>query len=249
MLFRYANLTDLGFLSTPGFIAGVTNPMFKSKREWWDVLCDISTGEVILSAPAERDEYEGTDRMFVLEVLDGLNAGYDEEWIRCMFEEYTRKNVVDIALGEANYIDVDTQVKRIAMNNKRITRWARTDNYKLLTDSRKHRKFSTPAFNISTQPIIIAGVLELFAAASWRSAHDRARDFPPVDQREVQHGDLAQAARELPIDGGEPAAAERVSTDELPANSQHRAAGSERIEDKPVVWRRLRCVVTAGLLR
>lgn len=88
---RYANLTDLGFLSTPGFIAGVTNPMFKNKREWWDVLCDISTGEVLLSAPAEKDEFDGADRNFVLEVLDGVNAGYDEEWIRCMFEEYTRK--------------------------------------------------------------------------------------------------------------------------------------------------------------
>lgn len=66
--YRYANLTDLDFLSTPGFIAGVTNPMFKSKREWWDVLCDISTGEVLLSAPAEKDEYEATDRNFVLEV-------------------------------------------------------------------------------------------------------------------------------------------------------------------------------------
>lgn len=58
----------MDFLSTPGFIAGVTNPMFKSKREWWDVLCDISTGEVLLSAPAEKDEYEATDRNFVLEV-------------------------------------------------------------------------------------------------------------------------------------------------------------------------------------
>lgn len=66
--FPYANLTDLDFLSTPGFIAGVTNPMFKSKREWWDVLCDVSTGEVLLSAPAERDEFEASDRNFVLEV-------------------------------------------------------------------------------------------------------------------------------------------------------------------------------------
>ncbi|TYZ57965.1 hypothetical protein PybrP1_008420 [[Pythium] brassicae (nom. inval.)] len=136
--YPYANLTDLDFLSTPGFIAGVTNPMFKSKREWWDVLCDISSGDVLLAAPAERDEYESADRNFVLEVLDGINAGYDEEWIRCMFEEYTRKNVVDIALGEANNVDMDTQVKRIAANNKRITKWARTDSYKLLTDARQH---------------------------------------------------------------------------------------------------------------
>lgn len=65
---RYANLTDLGFLSTPGYIAGVTNPMFKTKKEWWDVLCDISTGEVIVSTSAEKDDYESSDRSFVQEV-------------------------------------------------------------------------------------------------------------------------------------------------------------------------------------
>lgn len=52
-------------------------------------------------------------------------------------------------MGEANYMDEETQVKRTAMNNKRITKWARTDNYKLFTDARKRRDFLTPAFNIS----------------------------------------------------------------------------------------------------
>lgn len=52
-------------------------------------------------------------------------------------------------MGEANYMDEETQVKRTAMNNKRITKWARTDNYKLFTDARKHSDFLTPAFNIS----------------------------------------------------------------------------------------------------
>jgi len=127
---RYANLTDLGFLSTPGYIAGVTNPMFKTKKEWWDVLCDISTGEVVVSTPVEKDDYESSDRVFVQEVssglaraaigkrvitlpllpqqvLDGIGAGYDEEWVRCMFEEYTRKvslplNAVDMADTHGN---------------------------------------------------------------------------------------------------------------------------------------------------
>lgn len=70
--YPYANLTDLSFLSTPGFIAGVTNPMFKSKREWWDVMCDISNGEVLTSAPVEKDEYELADRTFVQEVCSIL---------------------------------------------------------------------------------------------------------------------------------------------------------------------------------
>jgi len=37
-LFPYASLTDLSFLKVEGFIAGVTNPLFETKREWWDVL-------------------------------------------------------------------------------------------------------------------------------------------------------------------------------------------------------------------
>lgn len=45
---------------------------------------------------------------------------------------------------------MDTQVKRIAANNKRITKWARTDSYKLLTEARQHATFSSPAFNISS---------------------------------------------------------------------------------------------------
>jgi hypothetical protein len=43
--YPYANLTDLSFLENPsGYVAGVTNPMFADKTDWWDVLCDIETG-------------------------------------------------------------------------------------------------------------------------------------------------------------------------------------------------------------
>jgi hypothetical protein len=37
-LFPYASLTDLSFLKVGGYVAGVTNPLFETKREWWDVL-------------------------------------------------------------------------------------------------------------------------------------------------------------------------------------------------------------------
>ncbi|CAI5727781.1 unnamed protein product [Peronospora effusa] len=147
--YPYANLTDLGFLTTPGFIAGVTNPMFKTKREWWDVLCDISTGEVFVSSPVEKEDYDASDRTFVLEVLDGVAAGCDEEWVRCMFEEYMLKNVVDITMGEANYLDPDALAKRSAINIKRITKWTRTDSYKCFMDSPQRSHFHSPAFNIS----------------------------------------------------------------------------------------------------
>ena len=34
------------------FIAGVTNPVFAQKQQWWDVMCNVGTGEVVLSDAA-----------------------------------------------------------------------------------------------------------------------------------------------------------------------------------------------------
>ncbi len=39
--FPYANLSDLSFLEVDCYIAGVTNPMFISHPEWWDVMCQL----------------------------------------------------------------------------------------------------------------------------------------------------------------------------------------------------------------
>lgn len=48
--FPYTDLTKIDdLLKVPGFIAGVTNPAFAHKSEWWDVLCDISTGKMRIS--------------------------------------------------------------------------------------------------------------------------------------------------------------------------------------------------------
>ncbi|CAN0141396.1 unnamed protein product, partial [Discosporangium mesarthrocarpum] len=51
--FPYANLSDLSFLQVPGFVAGVTNPMFEARAEWWDLLCQLDlpngTGNVTTS--------------------------------------------------------------------------------------------------------------------------------------------------------------------------------------------------------
>ncbi|RUP42959.1 hypothetical protein BC936DRAFT_137837 [Jimgerdemannia flammicorona] len=38
---------------SPGFIAGVTNPTFQDHPSWWDVLCDIDTGKIIVSRDIE----------------------------------------------------------------------------------------------------------------------------------------------------------------------------------------------------
>ncbi len=52
--FPYTDLTKINdLLKVPGFIAGVTNPAFAHKPEWWDLLCDVSTGRMKISNSIE----------------------------------------------------------------------------------------------------------------------------------------------------------------------------------------------------
>lgn len=53
--FPYTDLTKVeDLLRVPGFIAGVTNPAFAHKTEWWDLLCDLSTGRIKISNRIEQ---------------------------------------------------------------------------------------------------------------------------------------------------------------------------------------------------
>lgn len=53
--FPYTDLTKIDdLLKVPGFIAGVTNPAFAHKAEWWDLLCDLGTGKMRISNRIEQ---------------------------------------------------------------------------------------------------------------------------------------------------------------------------------------------------
>lgn len=52
--FPYTDLSKIDdLLKVPGFIAGVTNPAFAHKPEWWDLLCDLPTGRMKISPKIE----------------------------------------------------------------------------------------------------------------------------------------------------------------------------------------------------
>jgi len=52
--FPYTDLTKIDdLLKVPGYIAGVTNPAFSHHPEWWDLLCDLSTGRMKISSSIE----------------------------------------------------------------------------------------------------------------------------------------------------------------------------------------------------
>jgi len=80
--------------------------MFKERDEWWDVLCDISTGEVIISdayrkvleSESSYKQMEQLDNAFLSRVLNGIDMRYTESWVRTQFSDLT-EHLVFIALN------------------------------------------------------------------------------------------------------------------------------------------------------
>ncbi|KAK3723024.1 hypothetical protein LTR37_002170 [Vermiconidia calcicola] len=72
--FPYTDLTKIDdLLKVPGFIAGVTNPNFANKTEWWDLLCDISTGKMRISGRIEQAPL--TEGVLFFQQNNGAAAG------------------------------------------------------------------------------------------------------------------------------------------------------------------------------
>ncbi|UZP43813.1 hypothetical protein NXS19_011625 [Fusarium pseudograminearum] len=117
--FPYTDLTKVDdLLNVPGFIAGVTNPTFELHPEWWDVLCDLPSGRVKISAkidPAPVTEgllyfqqqnaafatiASGTtntsqdltgDNVFMADVLRSIAARHGERVIRAKWRDWVAK--------------------------------------------------------------------------------------------------------------------------------------------------------------
>ena len=69
--FPYTDLTKIDdLLKVPGFIAGVTNPAFAHKAEWWDLLCDLPTGRMKISNRIEQPPV--TDGLLAFQQIGGV---------------------------------------------------------------------------------------------------------------------------------------------------------------------------------
>lgn len=115
-VYPYAALDNLEILEEPGYIAGVTNPMFKTHQNWYDVCCDIGmrkmhcpkTNANFYSYDDER--YADLDRDFIRPIIDKIktNSINDEEIRKC-FESYTSL-MLDLSLhDESQYVHRDNQ--------------------------------------------------------------------------------------------------------------------------------------------
>jgi hypothetical protein len=57
-LHPYAALSNLDFIEEVGYIAGVTNPVFKQRTQWHDICCEIDIGKLKVSKNKDFYNYE-----------------------------------------------------------------------------------------------------------------------------------------------------------------------------------------------
>ncbi|KAK9238521.1 docking domain of Afi1 for Arf3 in vesicle trafficking-domain-containing protein [Lipomyces kononenkoae] len=101
--YPYTDLSKIDrLIQVPGYIAGVTNPAFENHPSWWDVLCNIETGEVRISRSIKQPERSvsnnmsaavgGTGSLPDVSLVEDITAmianRYGEESIRCRFHEF-----------------------------------------------------------------------------------------------------------------------------------------------------------------
>ncbi|RPA86583.1 spindle pole body interacting protein [Ascobolus immersus RN42] len=120
--FPYTDLSKIDeLLRVQGFIAGVTNPNFANKPEWWDVLCDIQTGRIKISprlASAASDPSPSSslfsssspsipdtgDNAFMESILHSITSRYGERAIRTRFRDWIARFIrLAAAFEEAVY--------------------------------------------------------------------------------------------------------------------------------------------------
>lgn len=83
----YISLPDIArILEKSTYICGVTNPIFETKTDWYDILGSFSTGVV----SNDNIKPSSSDRQFMKAVLSGLQENKGESWIRQQFHNYTK---------------------------------------------------------------------------------------------------------------------------------------------------------------
>jgi hypothetical protein len=141
--FPYTNLAGLdALLQVPGYVAGVANPMFAERMEWWDVLCDVATGKITVNTntmPQEKHAHSKLDNEFFQKVNNAINNHYGESYIKDLFEDYLGL-ILDIATGEAEFSSPTEKQNLTEANAKRCEWWRRSSSFALYEECRKKQR-------------------------------------------------------------------------------------------------------------
>jgi len=142
--FPYTNIAGLDFLQVPGYIAGVSNPIFEERTEWWDVLCNVVTGRITVNPQTMLQEKEKTphskaDLEFFQRVNFSVIGHYGEDNVKMLFESYLQ-HILDIALEEEEFASESERKTALEANAKRIEMWKKTTSFRAYEQDLKARR-------------------------------------------------------------------------------------------------------------
>lgn len=180
-IFPYEHLLNLDFLQKEGYIAGVSNPIFNSRKQWWNLCCDINTG-VIIENRVGRVRTKGGkyneemcemkanafDNEFIGEILKKIKENDVTEFeIRMYFYEYTR-NFLDLCSNSSNLIDFEKDDKNsLEMIEWKFYNFRKTKIYeKILVCKENERQYMSILFGEKYLNVI--KIINIFAEIkSW----------------------------------------------------------------------------------
>ena len=130
-----SSLTNLDFLEKiPNCIYSVTNPIFREKKEWWDILCEVETGKIAIS---DKNKESGiineSDNNFIKELLQKIiYENISEYEVEKYFMQYTY-HLLKFANRE-NFLDNDELKQEMNKQNKRIIKMKTCEIYRIEND-------------------------------------------------------------------------------------------------------------------
>lgn len=147
--FPYTNLVNLDFLQLPSYLAGTTNLLFQQREEWWDVLCDIETGTVTLSAKILAEQKESPDTWLQADaglfgdIRYALDQHYGHNKIMDMIQGHVM-SIVNMARGVEEFKDEAARMYALDVNRKRIEKLKRTSQFKDHLQLVEERRLASP---------------------------------------------------------------------------------------------------------
>jgi len=89
----YKNLYDLDFLNSCNCVYAVTNPIFKMKNSYWDIMCEIDTGKITFNDNYKKtfnSQNRDSDTYFINELMHKIKHEFISEYeIKLFFKMYT----------------------------------------------------------------------------------------------------------------------------------------------------------------
>jgi hypothetical protein len=109
-LVPYVTLADVEQVSKHrSYVCGTTNGIFATKKDWYDVLADPSSGKIALENwDRSTLKVAGADLAFIQRVMDGIEQGKrGEDWVRSEFASFTHE-----FLDQVRVLEVERSNKR-----------------------------------------------------------------------------------------------------------------------------------------